>query len=75
MNESWTTQNNKTSALDFKHTSETYNTWRHVYLSFCMLPWSVDEIHWENLHPQTPLDPIHHNLKPLTIPDQEARVV
>lgn len=40
-----------------------------------MLPWSVDEIHWEHLHSQTPLDPTDHYLKPLTVPDQEAWVI
>lgn len=40
-----------------------------------MLPWSVDEIHWEHLHSQPPLDPIYHYLKPLTVPDQKAWVI
>lgn len=40
-----------------------------------MLPWSADEINWEHLHSQTPLDPIDHYLKSLTVPDQEAWVI
>lgn len=40
-----------------------------------MLPWSVNEIHREHFHSQTPLDPIDNYLKPLTVPDQEAWVI
>lgn len=40
-----------------------------------MLPGSVDEIYGEDLHAKAPLDPVHHNLQTLAVPDQEPGVV
>lgn len=40
-----------------------------------MLPGPVDEIDREHLHTQAPLDPIHHHLQSLAVPDYEARVI
>lgn len=45
------------------------------YLPLCMLPWSVDEVHREDLHTQTSLNTIHYNLQPFTVPDHEACMV
>lgn len=45
------------------------------YLSLSMLPRPVDEVYREHLHAQAPLDPVHHHLQSLTVPDHEARVI
>lgn len=45
------------------------------YLSLCMLPWSVDEVHGEDLHSEASLNTIHYNLQPFTVPDHEACMV
>lgn len=45
------------------------------YLSLSVFPWPINEINWEDLHAQTPLNAIHHYMQAFTIPDYEAWVV
>lgn len=45
------------------------------YLSLCVFPWSVDEVHREDLHTQASLNTIHYDLQPFTVPDHEACMV
>lgn len=40
-----------------------------------MLPGPVDQINWEDLHTQSPLDAIDHDVKAFAVPDDEAGVI
>lgn len=45
------------------------------YLSLRVFPWPVDEVDGENLHAQSPLNAIYHNMQTFAVPDHKAWVI
>ena len=45
------------------------------YLSFCVFPWSIDQINRKRLHAQPPLNAVHHDMQAFTVPDYKSCMI